>query len=121
MSAQKPPDAGRIDSEQEKWPEPDPEELRLLEEHLDHLEKEGVLIKGDGIRGSLRRDEAETINTAGHESVEKSDELRQMFKQLAELRAQRDYLRRRRAARKFEAHGTCAGRVGPVPCRRTVG
>ena len=58
MSAQKPPDAGRFDSEQEKWPEPDPEELRLLEEHLDQLEKEGVLIKGDGIRGSLRQEVA---------------------------------------------------------------
>lgn len=83
MSAQKPPDADRFDSEQEKWPDPDPEELRLLEEHLDQLEKEGILIKGDGIRGSLRYRETDAIETAGHES----EELRQLFKQLAELRA----------------------------------
>ena len=50
MDAQKPPDAGRFDSEQEKWPEPDPEELRLVQEHLDQLEKEGILIKGEGRR-----------------------------------------------------------------------
>lgn len=87
MSEQQPPAGRQNDSNQEDWPEPDAEELRLLEEHLDQLEKEGILIKGDGIRGSLRQDGAVTINTAGHESVEKSDELRQLFKQLAELRA----------------------------------
>ena len=54
MSEQQPP-AGRPDnSNQEHWPEPDAEELRLLEEHLEELEKEGVLIRGDGIRGSLK-------------------------------------------------------------------
>ena len=87
MSTQKPPEEGQSDNEPENWPAPDPEELRLLEEHLDQLEKEGVLINGDGIRGSLRHGDAETIDTAGHESVEESEELRQLFKQLAELRA----------------------------------
>jgi hypothetical protein len=87
MSAQNPPAHRQFDDNEEERPEPDAEELRLLEEHLDQLEKEGVLIKGDGIRGSLQQDEAVTINTSGHESVEKSDELRQLFKQLAELRA----------------------------------
>ena len=54
MGEQQPP-AGRQDnSDKEDWPAPDPEELRLVEEHLDQLEKEGVLIKGDGIRGSLK-------------------------------------------------------------------
>ena len=48
MSTEKPPDEGQFDNEQEEWPAPDPEELRLLEEHLDQLEKEGVLIKGEG-------------------------------------------------------------------------
>ena len=87
MSAQQPPAGRQDDSSQEDWPEPDAEELRLLEEHLAELREQGVLIKGDGIRGNLRQDEAVTINAAGHESVEKSDELRQLFKQLAELRA----------------------------------
>ncbi len=54
MSEQQPPAGRQNDSSQEDWPEPDAEELRLLEEHLDQLEKEGVLIKGDGIRGSLK-------------------------------------------------------------------
>ena len=45
---------GRQFDDQEEWPAPDPEELRLLEEHLDQLEKEGVLIKGEGIRGNLK-------------------------------------------------------------------
>ena len=73
--------------EPEEWLDPDADELRRLEEHLDQLEEEGVLVKGDGIRGSLRHGEAETIDTAGHETVEESEELRQLFKQLAELRA----------------------------------
>ena len=46
--------AGQQPDDQEDWPAPDPEELRLLEEHLDQLEKEGVLMRGDGIRGSLK-------------------------------------------------------------------
>ena len=54
MSEQQPPAGRQDDSSQEDWPEPDAEELRLLQEHLDQLEKEGVLIKGDGIRGSLK-------------------------------------------------------------------
>ena len=54
MSAQQPPAQRHDDGSQEEWPAPDPEELRLLEEHLDQLEKEGVLMKGDGIRGSLK-------------------------------------------------------------------
>ena len=55
MNAQKPPAHRQFDDNEEEWPEPDADELRLLEEHLDQLEKEGVLIKGDGIRGSLRQ------------------------------------------------------------------
>ena len=54
MSTQKPPEEGQSDNEPEEWPAPDPEELRLLEEHLDQLEKEGVLMRGEGIRGSLK-------------------------------------------------------------------
>ena len=54
MSEQQPPAGRQDDSAQEDWPETDAEELRLLQEHLDQLEKEGVLIKGDGIRGSLK-------------------------------------------------------------------
>lgn len=54
MSEQQPPAGRQNDSNQEDWPEPDAEELRLLEEHLDQLEKEGILIKGEGIRGSWK-------------------------------------------------------------------
>ena len=54
MSVEKPPDRRQFDNDREDWPEPDANELRLLEEHLDHLEKEGVLVRGDGIRGSLK-------------------------------------------------------------------
>ena len=54
MSAQKPPDAGLSDSEEEKWPEPDPEELRLLEERLEELRAEGILSGGTGPRESLK-------------------------------------------------------------------
>ena len=50
MSDQNTPVEQRFDDDQEEWPAPDPEELRLLEEHLDQLEKEGVLIKGEGRR-----------------------------------------------------------------------
>ena len=54
MSEQQPPAAGQDNSNEEEWPEPDAEELRLLEEHLDHLENEGVLMRGDGIRDNLK-------------------------------------------------------------------
>ena len=54
MSAQKPPAHRQFDDNEEERPDPDAEELRLLEEHLDQLEKEGVLIKGNGIRGNLK-------------------------------------------------------------------
>ena len=54
MSDQQPPAGRQDDGSQEDWPEPDAEELRLLEEHLAELREQGVLIKGDGIRGSLR-------------------------------------------------------------------
>ncbi|MDE2786834.1 MAG: hypothetical protein OXL37_09250 [Chloroflexota bacterium] len=50
MSTQKPPEEGKSDNEPGEWPAPDPEELRLLEEHLDQLEKEGVLMRGEGRR-----------------------------------------------------------------------
>ena len=53
MSAQKPPAHRQFDDNEEEWPEPDAEELRLLEEHLDQLEKEGILFKGEGIRSNL--------------------------------------------------------------------
>ena len=85
MSEQQPPADRQNDSNQEDWPELDAEELRLLEEHLDQLEKEGVLITGDGIRGSLQHGEAEIIDP--RESEDESQLLRQLFKQLAELRA----------------------------------
>ena len=88
MSEQQPP-AGRPDnSNQEHWPEPDAEELRLLEEHLEELEKEGVLIRGDGIRGSIRAAMAKKPAgevTSGAEA--ESGELRQLYRQLAQLRA----------------------------------
>ena len=54
MSEQQPPAAPQNDSNQEDWPEPDPEELRRLEECLAELREQGVLVKGDGIRGSLK-------------------------------------------------------------------
>ena len=54
MSNQERPDWRWVVDDQEEWPEPNADELRRLEEHLDQLEKEGVLIKGDGVRGSLR-------------------------------------------------------------------
>ena len=54
MSTQQPPAGRQDDSNQEDWPEPDADELRRLEEHLAELRKQGVLVKGDGIRGSLR-------------------------------------------------------------------
>ena len=54
MSAQQPPAGRQDDNNQEHWPEPDAEELRLLVEHLAELREQGVIIKGDGIRGSLK-------------------------------------------------------------------
>ena len=54
MSNQERPDWRWVVDDQEERPEPNADELRLLEEHLDRLEKEGVLKKGEGIRGSLR-------------------------------------------------------------------
>ena len=54
MSDESKPAGQQPDDGREAWPAPDPEELRLLEEHLDQLEKEGVLMRGDGIRGSLK-------------------------------------------------------------------
>ena len=54
MSEQQPPAGQQNNTNQDDWPEPDPEELRLLEEHLDQLEKEGVLFKGDGIRDNMK-------------------------------------------------------------------
>ena len=54
MSEQQPPAAPQNDSNQEDWHEPDPEELRRLEECLAELREQGVLVKGDGIRGSLK-------------------------------------------------------------------
>ena len=53
MSEQQPPAGRQDDGNEEEWPAPDPEELRVLEEHLDQLGKEGVLIKGEGIRSNL--------------------------------------------------------------------
>ncbi len=54
MSAQEPPAQRHGDGSQEAWPAPDPKELRLLEEHLDQLEKEGVLMRGEGRRDILQ-------------------------------------------------------------------
>ena len=88
MSEQQPPADRQDDSNQESWPEPDAEELRLLEEHLDQLEKEGVLIRGDGIRGSIRAAVTKKpASEAESGAEEESEELRQLYKQLAELRA----------------------------------
>ena len=43
MSAQKPPAHRQFDDNDEEWPEPDAEQLRLLEERLAELRAEGVL------------------------------------------------------------------------------
>ena len=54
MSAQQPPAGRQDDSNQEDWPEPDADELRRLEEHLEELREQGILIKGAGLRGRLK-------------------------------------------------------------------
>ena len=53
MSAQQPPAGRQDDGNQEDWPEPDPDELRLLEEQMEKLREQGILIKGAGPRGRL--------------------------------------------------------------------
>ena len=53
MSAQKPPDEGHLNDDQETWPEPDAEELRLLAERLEELRAEGILSGAAGPRQSL--------------------------------------------------------------------
>ena len=54
MSGQQPP-AGREDeSGQEDWPEPDAEELRLLQELLEELRAEGILSGDAGPRQHLK-------------------------------------------------------------------
>ena len=88
MSEQQPPAAPQNNSNQDAWPEPDAEELRLLEEHLEELRKQGVIIKGDGIRGTIRAEMAKKPAgeaTSGEEA--ESEELRQLYRQLAQLRA----------------------------------
>ena len=53
MSAQKPP-AHRQSDDNEEWPEPDAEELRLLQERLEELRAEGILSGGAGLREPLK-------------------------------------------------------------------
>ena len=53
MSAQQPPAGRQDDSNQGDWPEPDPDELRLLEEQMEELREQGILIKGAGLHGRL--------------------------------------------------------------------
>ena len=45
---------GQQFDDQEDWPAPDPEELRLLEERLAELRAEGILSGGEGPRSTLR-------------------------------------------------------------------
>ena len=54
MSAQQPPAQRHGDGSQEDWPEPDAEELRLLEQRLRDLRAEGVLSGYAGPRESLK-------------------------------------------------------------------
>ena len=54
MSEQQPPAGRQNDSSQEDWPEPDAEELRLLEERLEELRAEGILSGAAGPRSTLR-------------------------------------------------------------------
>lgn len=55
MSNHERPTWQRLGRSQDENPEYDAEELRLLEEHLAELREQGVLVKGEGIRGSLRQ------------------------------------------------------------------
>ena len=88
MSEQQPPAGQQNDSNQDDWPEPDAEELRLLEEHLEELREQGVIIKGDGIRDSIRAGLAKKpAGEAESGAEEESEELRQLYRQLAQLRA----------------------------------
>ena len=54
MSAQQPPAGRQDDGSQEDWPEPDAEELRLLEEHLAELRAEGILSGAAGPRKPMK-------------------------------------------------------------------
>ena len=54
MSDQQPPAGRQDDSSQEDWPEPDAEELRLLEERLEELRAEGILSGSAGPRQHLK-------------------------------------------------------------------
>ena len=88
MSEQQPPAGRQDDSNQEAWPEPDVEELRRLEECLAELREQGVLVKGEGIRGSIRAAVTKKPASEAESSAEEeSEELRQLYKQLVELRA----------------------------------
>ena len=53
MSEQQPPAGRQDESNQDDWPEPDPDELRLLEEQMEELREQGILIKGAGLHGRL--------------------------------------------------------------------
>ena len=54
MSGQQPPARRPDDGSQEDWPEPDAEELRLLQERLEELRAEGILSGAAGPRSTLR-------------------------------------------------------------------
>ena len=54
MSAQKPPAHRQFDDNEEERPDPDAEELRLLEERLAELRAEGVLSGDAGPREPLQ-------------------------------------------------------------------
>lgn len=54
MSANEQPDWEQVDDDQEERPEPNADELRILEEQLAELQEQGILIPGEGKRGSLR-------------------------------------------------------------------
>ena len=88
MSEQQPPAGRQNNTNQEDWPEPDPEELRRLEECLAELREQGVLVKGDGIRDSIRAGLAKKPAGEAESGAEaESAELRQLYRQLAQLRA----------------------------------
>ena len=48
------PACQQVDNDQEERPEPNVDELRILEEQLAELQEQGILIPGEGKRGSLR-------------------------------------------------------------------